>query len=96
MLTVPAPAKLNLFLHVIGRRQDGYHLLQTVFRFLDFSDQLSFRLRTDGIIKHCNPIEGVPEDADLCVRAAKLLKQHTNTAQGVDILLKYFCLIVLS
>jgi 4-diphosphocytidyl-2-C-methyl-D-erythritol kinase len=88
MLTVPAPAKLNLFLHVIGRRQDGYHLLQTVFRFLDFSDQLSFRLRTDGIIKHCNPIEGVPEDADLCVRAAKLLKQHTNTAQGVDILLQ--------
>jgi 4-diphosphocytidyl-2-C-methyl-D-erythritol kinase len=52
--------------------------LQTVFRFLDFSDQLSFRLRTDGIIKALNPIAGVPEEKDLCVRAAKLLKQQTE------------------
>ncbi len=88
MPTFPAPAKLNLFLHVIGRRQDGYHLLQTVFRFLDFSDQLSFSLRADGIIKLLNPIAGVPEDKDLCVRAAKLLKQHTGTAQGADIFLQ--------
>lgn len=88
MQTFPAPAKLNLFLHVIGLRQDGYHLLQTVFRFLDFSDQLSFKLRADGMIKLHNPIAGVPEDKDLCVRAAKLLKQKTATGQGVDIFLQ--------
>lgn len=88
MFIFPAPAKLNLFLHVIGRRQDGYHLLQTVFRFLDFSDQLSFRLRADGMIKLHNPITGVPEDKDLCVRAAKLLKHKTGTGQGVDIFLQ--------
>lgn len=88
MFTFPAPAKLNLFLHVVGRRQDGYHLLQTVFRFIDFSDQLSFKLRTDSVIKLHNPITGVPEEKDLCVRAAKLLKQKTGTAQGVDIFLQ--------
>ncbi len=88
MHTFPAPAKLNLFLHVVGRRQDGYHLLQTVFRLIDFSDQLSFGLRADGIIKLHNPIAGVPEDTDLCVRAAKLLKQKTDTKQGVDIFLQ--------
>lgn len=88
MFTFPAPAKLNLFLHVIGRRKDGYHLLQTVFRFLDFSDQLSFRLRADGMIKLHNPITGVPEDKDLCIRAAKLLKHKTGTEQGVDIFLQ--------
>ena len=85
MLTFPAPAKLNLFLHVTGRRQDGYHLLQTVFRFLDFSDQLSFELRADGLIKLHHPLAGVPEEKDLCVRAARLLKQKTGTTQGVDI-----------
>ncbi|SFD99930.1 4-(cytidine 5'-diphospho)-2-C-methyl-D-erythritol kinase [Nitrosomonas sp. Nm166] len=88
MLTFPAPAKLNLFLHVVGRRQDGYHLLQTVFRFIDFSDQLSFKLRADDTIKLHNPIAGVPEDIDLCTRAAKLLKQKTDTGQGVDIFLQ--------
>ena len=88
MHTFPAPAKLNLFLHVVGRRQDGYHLLQTVFRLIDFSDQLSFQLRADGMIKLHNPIVGVPEEKDLCVRAAKLLKQQTGTGQGVDIFLQ--------
>jgi 4-diphosphocytidyl-2-C-methyl-D-erythritol kinase len=88
MLTFPAPAKVNLFLHIIGRRQDGYHLLQTVFRFLDFSDQLSFKLRTDDVIKLHNPIAGVPEEKDLCVRAARLLKQTTGITQGVDIFLQ--------
>lgn len=88
MFTFSAPAKLNLFLHVIGRREDGYHLLQTVFRFIDYSDQLSFRLRADGIIKLHNPIAGVPEEKDLCVRAAILLKQATGTEQGVDIFLQ--------
>jgi 4-diphosphocytidyl-2-C-methyl-D-erythritol kinase len=88
MFTFPAPAKLNLFLHVVGRRQDGYHLLQTVFRFLDFSDQLSFAVRPDGIVRLHNPIAGVPEEKDLCVRAAKLLQQKTGTAQGVDIFMQ--------
>lgn len=88
MFTFPAPAKLNLFLHVVGRRQDGYHLLQTVFRFVDFSDQLSFRLRANAGIKLHTPITGVPEEQDLCVRAAKLLQQKTGIAQGVDIFLQ--------
>lgn len=88
MFTFPAPAKLNLFLHVVGRRQDGYHLLQTVFRFLDFSDQLSFAVRPDGIVRLHNPIAGVPEEKDLCVRAAKLLQQKTGTTQGVDVFMQ--------
>ncbi len=88
MYTFSAPAKLNLFLHVIGRRQDGYHLLQTVFRLIDYCDQLSFQLRNDGIVKLHNPIAGVPEEQDLCVRAAQLLKQKMNVAQGVDIFLQ--------
>lgn len=88
MFTFPAPAKLNLFLHVVGRRPDGYHLLQTVFRFIDFSDQISFKLRDDGVIKLHNPIAGVPEEKDLCVRAAKLLQQKTGATQGVDIFLQ--------
>ncbi|MDE2388190.1 MAG: 4-(cytidine 5'-diphospho)-2-C-methyl-D-erythritol kinase, partial [Betaproteobacteria bacterium] len=88
MFTFPAPAKLNLFLHVVGRRPDGYHLLQTVFRFIDFSDQISFKLRDDGVIKLHNPIAGVPENKDLCARAAKLLQQKTATAQGIDIFLQ--------
>ncbi|MDV6345935.1 4-(cytidine 5'-diphospho)-2-C-methyl-D-erythritol kinase [Nitrosomonas sp. Is35] len=88
MFTFPAPAKLNLFLHVVGRRPDGYHLLQTVFRFIDFSDQISFELRDDGIVKLHNPIAGVPEEKDLCVRAAKLLQQKTGTTQGVDIFMQ--------
>lgn len=85
MHTFPAPAKLNLFLHVVGRRQDGYHLLQTVFRFVDFSDLLGFEVRTDGVIKLHNPIPGVPEDKDLCVRAARLLQQKAVTSLGADI-----------
>jgi 4-diphosphocytidyl-2-C-methyl-D-erythritol kinase len=85
MFTFLAPAKLNLFLHVTGRRQDGYHLLQTVFRFLDFSDQLSFELRADDLIRLHNPISGVPEEKDLCIRAARLLQQKTGATQGVDI-----------
>ncbi|MBX9893749.1 MAG: 4-(cytidine 5'-diphospho)-2-C-methyl-D-erythritol kinase [Nitrosomonas sp.] len=87
MHTFPAPAKLNLFLHVTGRRPDGYHLLQTVFRLIDYSDQLSFRLRPDGIIKLHTPIPGVPEDKDLCVRAATLLQREAAVAAGVDIFL---------
>lgn len=87
-LACPAPAKLNLFLHVVGRRADGYHLLQTVFRLIDFSDQLNFVLRHDDSVKLQPPIPGVPEDTDLCVRAARLLQQESGVASGVDIFLE--------
>lgn len=87
-LVCPAPAKLNLFLHVVGRREDGYHLLQTVFRLLDFSDQLQFVSRDDGVVKLHTPIPGVPEEKDLCVRAAKLLQQESGVSLGVDIFLE--------
>ena len=65
----PAPAKVNLFLHVVGRRADGYHLLQTVFRLLDFHDIVYLKPRNDGIIRRMHDLEGVPEENDLCVRA---------------------------
>ncbi len=87
-LTCLAPAKLNLFLHVIGRREDGYHLLQTVFRFVDFSDQLHFAVRNDGIIRLHALIPGVPEDKNLCVRAARLLQQESGVSLGVEIFLE--------
>jgi len=81
----PAPAKLNLFLHVVGRRPDGYHLLQTLFRFIDLHDTLHFTLRDDGAIRRTNAIEGVAEEQDLCVRAARLLQSETGCVLGVDI-----------
>ncbi len=84
-LTCPAPAKLNLFLHVIGRRADGYHLLQTLFRFIDLNDTLYFTLREDGEVHRINALEGVPPEQDLCVRAARLLQQQTGCKLGVDI-----------
>jgi 4-diphosphocytidyl-2-C-methyl-D-erythritol kinase len=84
-LTCPAPAKLNLFLHVTGRRQDGYHLLQTLFRFIDLQDTLHFNLREDGAVRRTNTIEGVAEEQDLCVRAARLLQSETGCGLGVDI-----------
>ncbi|HEU4853990.1 MAG TPA: 4-(cytidine 5'-diphospho)-2-C-methyl-D-erythritol kinase [Nitrosospira sp.] len=87
-LTCPAPAKLNLFLHVVGQREDGYHLLQTVFRLVDFADQLDFALRMDGVVKLHTPTSGVPEDKDLCVRAARMLQQESGTSLGVDIYLE--------
>jgi len=84
-LTCPAPAKLNLFLHVVGRRADGYHLLQTLFRFIDLHDTLHFTLRKDGAVRRTHAIEGVAEDQDLCVRAARLLQSETGCMLGVDI-----------
>lgn len=81
----PAPAKLNLFLHVVGRRPDGYHLLQTVFRFISRGDVLRFRLRNDGVIARVNDLEGVSAESDLCVRAARLLQQTTGGESGADI-----------
>lgn len=86
-MSYPAPAKLNLFLHVVGRRADGYHLLQTVFRFLDFGDSLDISPRKDGVIKQLTPLAGVSEANDLCLRAAHLLQRHTGCRLGVDIAL---------
>ena len=80
-----APAKLNLMLRVVGRRPDGYHLLQTVFRFIDYGDTLRFRVRDDGVIARVNQVPGVPHEADLCVRAARLLQQISGTRLGADI-----------
>ncbi len=81
---VPAPAKLNLFLHVIGRRADGYHLLQSVFVLIDWSDTLHFERRTDGRIARHDLGAALPED-DLCLRAARALQAAAGVAQGADI-----------
>jgi 4-diphosphocytidyl-2-C-methyl-D-erythritol kinase len=86
----PAPAKLNLFLHVNGRRADGYHLLQTVFQLIDHGDTLHFTLRDDDALRRVTAIEGVPEEGDLIIRAAKLLQAEVlrrtgALPRGVDI-----------
>ena len=81
----PAPAKINLFLHVVGRRADGYHLLQTVFRFLDFGDTVHCEPRSDGRIVLARPLPGVAPENDLTVRAAKALQDATGTADGVSL-----------
>ncbi|MGP4123209.1 MAG: 4-(cytidine 5'-diphospho)-2-C-methyl-D-erythritol kinase [Sodalis sp. (in: enterobacteria)] len=89
----PAPAKLNLFLYVTGRRSDGYHLLQTLFQFLDYSDTLSITPTDGGRIRLLNPVAGVAEQDNLIVRAARLLQHYcwaTNNAAppGADIRLE--------
>ncbi len=84
----PAPAKLNLMLRVTGRRADGYHELQTVFQFVDWHDSLDFRLRPDGEIRRLGELPGVPEQDDLVVRAARLLRSRCPGAPGVDIRLR--------
>jgi 4-diphosphocytidyl-2-C-methyl-D-erythritol kinase len=85
----PAPAKLNLFLHVVGRRADGYHLLQTVFRFIDLADSLRFEPRGDGHIVLATPTPGVPPEQNLVVRAAEALKLGAGgTALGASIYLE--------
>jgi 4-diphosphocytidyl-2-C-methyl-D-erythritol kinase len=78
----PAPAKLNLFLHVVGRRADGYHLLQTVFRFISLADSLRFEPRTDGRIVLATPTPGVAPDQDLVVRAAEKLQAALKVGAG--------------
>jgi 4-diphosphocytidyl-2-C-methyl-D-erythritol kinase len=81
----PAPAKLNLLLRVVGRRADGYHLLQTLFQFVDLADELFFDVRADGAVRRVNEVSGVAADQDLVVRAARLLQRESGCAQGVDI-----------
>jgi 4-diphosphocytidyl-2-C-methyl-D-erythritol kinase len=81
----PAPAKLNLFLHITGRRDDGYHLLQSVFQFLDFGDEIYIETRQDGAIHRLNTLPGVAPEQDLVVRAARLLQQHSGCRLGADI-----------
>jgi len=82
----PAPAKLNLFLRITGRRQDGMHRLQTVFRLLDWGDRVSIRLRQDGrIVREGGDTAHLPEDEDLLVRAARALQQASGCALGADL-----------
>jgi 4-diphosphocytidyl-2-C-methyl-D-erythritol kinase len=81
----PAPAKLNLFLHIVGRRSDGYHELQTCFQFVDLCDEISIEVRTDGRIRRIVALADVPEDADLCVRAARALQAAAGCPLGADI-----------
>ena len=80
-----APAKLNLFLHITGRRPDGYHSLQTVFQLLDWGDRLHFTRRDDGVVTRKTDVPGVPEADDLVVRAARLLQEHAGSTFGVEI-----------
>ena len=87
MIKWPSPAKLNLFLQITGQRDDGYHELQTVFQFLDYCDYLQFETTNSPDIQLLTPIEGVDNDVNLIVRAAKLLQQHTQTQQGAKITL---------
>jgi 4-diphosphocytidyl-2-C-methyl-D-erythritol kinase len=81
----PAPAKLNLFLHVTGRRADGYHELQTLFQFLDYGDELHFAPRRDGLLQRIGKVDGVPAGEDLCLRAARALKERTGCTLGCDL-----------
>ncbi|HMB42530.1 MAG TPA: 4-(cytidine 5'-diphospho)-2-C-methyl-D-erythritol kinase [Luteimonas sp.] len=82
----PAPAKLNLFLRITGRRPDGYHALQTVFRLLEWGDRIALRPRTDGLIRRVGEsAAGVAESDDLSVKAAKMLQQEAKSRQGADI-----------
>lgn len=82
---LPAPAKLNLFLHVTGRRADGYHLLETVFQLVDLADRIDLRRREDGEIHRIDPPADIPADVDLTVRAARALQAATGCRLGVDI-----------
>jgi len=82
---LPAPAKLNLFLHVVGRRPDGYHLLETVFTFLDWCDRIDLELRPSGVFERLTDLPGVPAEQDLCLRAARLLAARSRATQGVAI-----------
>ncbi|MEJ2401403.1 MAG: 4-(cytidine 5'-diphospho)-2-C-methyl-D-erythritol kinase [Xanthomonadales bacterium] len=81
----PAPAKLNLFLHVTGRRADGYHELQTLFQLLDWGDEVRIRADRSGRLRRVGADYGVPEDADLVIRAARLLQSETGASGGAEL-----------
>ncbi len=81
----PAPAKLNLFLHITGRRADGYHELQTLFQLVDLADTIAIRVREDGAILRCEGPADVPAESDLAVRAARALKAASGTRLGADL-----------
>jgi len=81
----PAPGKLNLFLHVLGRRADGYHRLQTAFRLIDRCDRVGIAVREDGRILRHDPLPGVADEEDLCVRAARSLRERCGTRLGADL-----------
>lgn len=84
-LVLPAPAKLNLFLHVVGRRSDGYHQLQTLFQLLDWGDEISLSLRADGQIRRHRGLADVAAEDDLAIRAARALQEASGTPLGADI-----------
>lgn len=87
-ITLPSPAKINLFLHITGRRDDGYHSLQTLFQLLDYGDQLTFNATQDSTISLSPQLEGVSSEDNLIVRAARLLQQATHTPSGCQIQLQ--------
>ena len=87
-LTVPAPAKVNLFLHVMGRRGDGYHTLESLIALIDLADAITLARRDDGVIRREGEIAGVPEERDLAVRAARALQAATGSRYGVDLVLE--------
>ena len=84
-LKLRCPAKLNLFLHIVGRRDDGYHLLQSVFQLIDWCDVLTLKPIPENEVRRIDPIPGVPPEQDLVVRAAHLLKEHCKIDRGVEI-----------
>src|SRR5687768_15638567 len=84
-LILAAPAKVNLFLHVVGRRSDDYHLIESLFALIDFSDTVTLTFDASGAIGRTNDVDGVPADEDLAVRAANSLRQATGTRHGVAI-----------
>ena len=84
----PAPAKLNLFLHVVGRRADGYHQIQTVFQLVDLADRLFITPRMDAEIRRFDGPADVPPEEDLCVHAARRLQEASRVGRGADIRLE--------
>jgi len=82
---LPAPAKLNLFLHITGVRDDGYHNLQTIFQLLDYSDEVTLKLRQDGVINRVEGLESVEPEDDLIVKAARALQHYTSCSYGADL-----------
>ena len=84
-VTYLSPAKINLFLHIISKRPDGYHNLQTIFQLLDYGDEITFRLRDDGKINRMYGNESIPPEKDLAIQSATTLKKYSKTYAGIDI-----------